>query len=232
MKIATLTSSSWSHAQVVNLRTAYGFVFDLPTPWAKHLEGSFFPQALLGDGQRAGEPVWDFDHGSRDLERSAHCNSLVVRWILRQHGICLVGPSAASLIDPVPIAMLCAEMCRTAVDWGREILADPDRWANRFYQGFIALNYSRVLRNLNVGEVGSKRTGAEWMKRRNPSFTALIDRAWASRSNPAQSVREPANTQDYRQSLDLLRYVIDQCERFDGGAPPGHAQSTPLETRR
>jgi predicted nucleotidyltransferase len=202
-------------ADVSNLRAAYGGVFDLPNPWAKHLEGSFLPQGLLRDGRRAGEPVWYFDHGRREIERSAHCNTLVVRSTLRQHGICLVGPSPASLIDPVPVAALRAEMRETAICWGREILAAPDRWANRFYQGFIVLNYSRILRDLHAGEVGSKRIGATWMKRRDPRFAGLIDRAWAPRFNPVKSVGEPADTDEYQRTLEFLRYVMSECERFD-----------------
>ena len=46
---------------------------------------------------------WLFaDHGADELEWSEHCNQPWTRWILREHGITLVGPCPVELVDPVP----------------------------------------------------------------------------------------------------------------------------------
>ncbi|MCU0725671.1 MAG: hypothetical protein MUE73_07775 [Planctomycetes bacterium] len=216
-----VTKGEPTGAQVRMLRAEYGRVFDLEDPWAKHLEGSFLPEEVLRDRRRAGEPVWYFDHGHRDLGRSDHCNTLVVRQTLREHGVRLVGPPPAALIDPIPLPALRGEIRATAIRWGRAILGEPHRWANRFYQGYLVLNYSRMFHDLLAGSVGSKRTGAEWMKRRAPAFAGLIDRAWGGRPDPARSVREPADPGEYRQTLSFLRFVLDECERFT--VPPDPA---------
>jgi predicted nucleotidyltransferase len=217
-----VTRAEPTDVHVADLRVEYGRVFDLEDPWAKHLEGSFLPADVLRDRRRAGEPVWYFDHGHRDLERSDHCNTVVVRWTLREHGVRLVGPAPAGLIDPIPVEALREEIRTTAVVWGRMVLAEPDRWANRFYQGFIVLSYARILHDLNAGSVGSKRTGAEWMKRREPRFAGLIDRAWGTRPDPARSYREPADPEEYRRTMAFLRFVVGECERF---VIPGRRQA-------
>ncbi len=49
----------------------------------------------------------------------------------------------------------------TIHDWGQEILSRPDHFNNRFYQGFIVLNYCRMLHDLHRGFPGSKLAGAE-----------------------------------------------------------------------
>lgn len=94
-------------------------------------------------------------------------------------------------------------------DWGNEILAQPERFNNRFYQGLIVLSYCRMWHDYLAGTIGSKRTGAEWAKARlAPRWWGLIDRAWATRPAPEVSVRQPADPEDFAETLELVRYVI------------------------
>jgi len=202
-------------ARVAALQVLHGATFDLACPWAQHLEGSYFPRAVIRTCERRGEELWYLDNGARSLIRSGHCNTAVVRHTVREHGIRVLGPPPSALVDAVPVGVLRAEIYATMRDWGAEILADPDRWKNRFYQGFITLNYCRMWRDLTDGTVGSKRRGAEWAKARlGPRWVDLIDRAWATRPDPAASVRTPADEEDYARTLELLRMVLDECGRL------------------
>ncbi|MGH7469813.1 MAG: nucleotidyltransferase domain-containing protein [Longimicrobiales bacterium] len=130
-------------------------VFDLPSEWAKHLEGSYFPKSVLATVQAAGSPVWYLDHGARTLVRSDHCNTVVVRVVLREYGVSLLGPDPDQLVDPIVVTDLQRDILATIHDWGRDILENPARYTNRFYQGFIILNYCRMLHDLSSGIVGS-----------------------------------------------------------------------------
>jgi hypothetical protein len=163
----------------------------------------------LRRGDRAGTPLWYLDHGSRSLIRSDHCNTLLVRCVLRDYGVRLAGPSLATLIDPVPVDALRREIRRTMQQWGREILDHPDPYRNRFYQGLIVLNYARMLHDLVEGRPGSKRAGAAWAKETlGPAWTDLIDRAWATRPNPAVGVRQPPDAADFEHTLEFVKTCI------------------------
>ena len=198
-----------SDAQVDALQVMHERIYHIDTEWAKHLEGSYFPKEVLRDYSQRGRQLWYLDHGSRSLERSEHCNSVVVRWTVREHGVALAGPSPKSLVDPIPVEVLRHEILETIHDWGREILADPKRYANRFYQTFIVLSYCRMLHDLHNGYPGSKRAGAEWAKATlDPSWRGLIDRTWAGRPNPAVSVRQPADPADLARTLEFVKYII------------------------
>jgi predicted nucleotidyltransferase len=203
-----------SHEQVAALNDVHGRIYDLPSEWAKHLEGSYFPLDILRRADRRGELLWYLDHGSRSLKRSDHCNTLVVRWVVRERGIVLAGPEPASLVDPIPVSALRREMATTLLDWGQDILNDPASYRNRFYQGFIVLNYCRMLHDLVVGEPGSKRAGATWAKAAlDPAWSGLIDRAWNGRPNPALAVREPADPDDFAATLRFVELVMREAER-------------------
>ena len=195
--------------QVGELQGLHGRIRDLDNPWTAHLEGSYFPADVLRSCARRGEPLWYADRGHRTLVPGTHCNTAVVRQVVRQHGIRLAGAEPATLVDPVPVDLLRGEIVSAMVGWGQEILAGPGKWANRFYQGFIVLNYCRAWCDLCTGTVGSKRRGTEWAKARlEPVWTGLIDRAWDTRVDTAKTWNLPADPHDYQQTLELLALIM------------------------
>jgi predicted nucleotidyltransferase len=201
--------------QVEALQEVHDQVYELPSEWAKHLEGSYFPKEILRNHARRGEDLWYLDHGARSLVRSDHCNTLLVRWIVREKRVTLVGPPPESLVDPVSTELLRAEIFETLTGWGGQILADPTPYENRFYQGFIVLNYCRMLHDLRRGYPGSKREGAEWAKSAlDSSWSDLIDRAWDTRPDPAHQVRQPANPDDFERTLRFVEHTIDQSRAY------------------
>ena len=78
--------------QAQDVQAMHREVYDRPSHWAKHLEGSYFPAGLLRHSDPERTPIPYFDNGSRDLEYSDHDNTLVVRWVTREHGLPLAGP--------------------------------------------------------------------------------------------------------------------------------------------
>lgn len=204
-----------SDAQVHALQSMHERIYNLDCAWAQHLEGSYFPKSVLKDGSQRGKQLWYLDHGSRALVRSNHCNTVVVRWVVREHGVSLAGQSPATLAGPILVETLRQEIMQTINDWGQEILDRPEHFNNRFYQTFIVLNYCRMLHDLHTGFPGSKRTGAEWAKATlGLSWTGLIDRAWDGRPNPALSVRQLADPADFRSTLGLVEYAIKTSKKY------------------
>jgi hypothetical protein len=134
--------------QVHALQTLHKRIYSLDCEWAQHLEGSYFPKDVLRSYSQRGKPLWYLDNGSRSLVPSEHDNTVVVRWVVREH-------------------------------------------------------------DLHTGFPGSKRAGAEWAKATlDPSWAGLIDRAWDGRPNPAVSVRQPADPQDLKSTLEFIPYII------------------------
>ena len=205
--------------RVGELQEMHAQIFDSGEEWAKHLEGSYFPRAVLEDLSRAGEELWYLDNGQRHMQRSDHCNTVAVRWIVRERGVRLAGPDPHTLIGPIPTDVLREEIRSTIRSWGREILEDPDRYQNRFYQGFIVLNLSRMLHDYIHGSISSKRTGALWARARfDGSWAGLIDRAWGGRPNPARAVQEPADPDDFEATLDYVQLILHDIQRLDSSS--------------
>jgi len=222
-----VTRDQLSASEAQSLQLMHKRIFSLDTAWAQHLEGSYFPQSILrrlpiGESARWQpkppeyiSPIWYLDNGSSTLIQSDHCNTLVVRWTLREHGVTLVGPAPTTLIEPIPVAALRSEILATMRTWGAEILTHPGDYDNRFYQTYIVLSYCRMLHDLRNGFPGSKPAGAAWAKANlDPSWGGLIDRTWAGRPVPEVSVRQPADPADFRATLEFVRYILGEANAY------------------
>ncbi len=205
-----------SAQEVEALQRVHGQIFAMESPWAQHLEGSYFPQSMLADLDQTGQEVWYLDHGADRLVRSSHCNTLVVRWVMHNHGVALCGPAAKALVPAVPTERFRAEVKDVIVDWGAQLLANPDRYKNRFYQGFIILTFCRMLRDLHMGTNASKQAGARWVVEHwDSTLAGLIERAWLCRPDPAARVREPADPDDYEQAMALVKRVREAALAYE-----------------
>jgi predicted nucleotidyltransferase len=201
--------------QVDALQVMHEQVYGLNSEWAKHLEGSYFPREVLRDRSKRGAELWYLDHGARSLVRSDHCNTLLVRWVVREKGVILAGPAPETLVHPISEDSLRGEVFETLTCWGRQILGDPTAYNNQFYQGFIVLSYCRMLHDLLRGYPGSKREGAEWARfALDASWSDLIDRAWDTRPDPAHQVRQPANPEDLERTLRFVEHIMGEAEAY------------------
>ncbi len=203
-----------SEQEVEALQTVHGQVYALESAWAQHLEGSYFPRSVLRQPPD-GRALWFLGHGSSFIIQSDHCNTLLVRWVVREQGVTLAGPPPATLVDPITIPALRREMLATIQEQGRKTLAQPEPYNNRFEQAYLVLNYCRMLHDLRNGYPGSKLAGANWAKATlDPSWHGLIDRAWAGRSHPALTSRQPADPADFQAALEFLRYIISEATSY------------------
>jgi hypothetical protein len=205
-----------SLSEVDALQNVHAAIFDRNLYWAKHLEGSYFPKDVLRDTAYAGGKLWYLDHGSRSLIQDAHCNTVLVRWVVRGYGIPLIGLPPQTLVDAIPASALRKQILTVMNDWGRELMANPEPYNNVFYQAFIVHNYSRMLHDLVRSYPGSKRAGTDWVKANlDPAWHGLIDRSWAGRGDAFINVRTPANPADFAATLRFVEYIIQQANGLD-----------------
>ena len=204
------TNGEVSDEQVAALQAMHERLFELETPWAQHLEGSYFPKELL----RRVDPG---PHAARLLRqrrdqagRDNHCNTAVVRWSLREHGVVLAGPEPKSLIDPVDPEDLRREV--------RDAMVEFAAWASsptkaggmsRWMQPYLVLNLCRMLQTLESGEITSKKAGGEWaLEALDPEWADLIQRALDDRPDPWQRVYQPADPGVVERTFAFIDYAL------------------------
>lgn len=203
------TERDVSDTELPALQAMHAPIYRLDSPWAQHLEGSYFPRELLRRGETTHRPLLYLDNGSQALIRSDHDDTLVVRWVAREYGIPLAGPAPDTLIEPVSADELRQEVRQTMRDWAHDIFANRYHIENRWAQPFAVLSYCRMPHTLETGRVGSKPGGATWATGALDSrWTPLIQRAWADRPNPSLKARQPADPAGVDETLAFIRYAL------------------------
>lgn len=202
-----------SDEPLLALQVMHGRIYDGPCVWAQHLEGSYITKDVLRNHAAVGGDLWYLDHGSRSLIRSGHCNTVVVRSTVRDHGIVLAGPDPQLLVDPIPIDVVQKEVFKTMCDWGASLLREARQMNSLWHQSFVVVSYCRMLHTLHTGKLGSKFAGVTWaLNELEPRWAALIARAWAQRPDPAMKCRLPADPEEVGRTVAFVQYAIDLAE--------------------
>ena len=200
-----------AEAELPALQALHGALHRLPSDWARRLEGSYFPRAVLrrlaaaprdppgvpprpadwADPGTSGRPprvypLLYLGNGSDSLVRSEHDNTQVVRWVLREKGVRLWGPAPRPLIDPVTPAALRAEVGETLRYVAALIEGEPAHLGYPYYRRFFVLLFARILQSLATGAVRSKAAAVAWATGAlPPRWRPLIEDAWSARSDPS-----------------------------------------------
>jgi hypothetical protein len=206
-----ITAADIPDDQVPALQEVHGDLFDLSSPWARHLEGSYIPKAALRQLPPPFRSFYYLDHGQKELVRSDHDDSLVVYWVLREKGITLAGPEPRSLIAPISADALRREVRDTMRDWRTSLLAQPEQLDNRWRQAFVVVSYCRMLQTLETGTIESKPAAIAWAKANlDHHWHPLIERAWKDRPDPSSKVRQKAEPCDLRRTREFMTYAVER----------------------
>jgi hypothetical protein len=106
-----LTNTELTEPQLRSLQAFQVEIYGLGCYPARHLEGSCVGRGLLAQADLVGvQPLWHVDNGNTLLQCSVHDNRWHVRWILRERAITLMEPSPETLMPPVSLDALRAEI--------------------------------------------------------------------------------------------------------------------------
>lgn len=164
------------------IRSMHRDIPSRPGHWSHHLEGSYAVASELRALSGLGCAWLYVDHGASEMELSTHCNSEVTRWILREHGVTLAGPTPDSLVEPVPAAAIRATMRRYAADFPENFaswMSVEIGWGQRY----AVATMCRILYSIQTGEVASKSASLRWAAENlEPRWRPLLGQVLADRA--------------------------------------------------
>jgi predicted nucleotidyltransferase len=230
-----VTHGEVTDAQLPDLQALHRRIYELESPWAQHLDGSYVSKERLRRIETPPSPLLYLDNGATELVRDEHCNTAVVRWTLREHGVVLAGPDPKSLVDPVSADELRAEAraaLRKWAEWAREPHQRFGPGAlSRRQQGLLVLSLCRMLHTLECGRVTSKPEAGRWaLTALDPEWSPLIRRALDDRPGQWRQVHEQADAEAVERALAFADYAITEATR--AGPRPSRGSRVRPSARR
>lgn len=191
------TREALRESELAAVRDLHRVLPDHEEPWAHVLEGSY---ASLDDLRQRADPSvqWLYvDNGSREMGWSAHDNTEVFRWVLRNRAIAVLGPQAVTIVEDVPPLALRQEAAVLAVQRMRDIAADRGYLRNGWGQPHEVLTRCRLLFTAARAEVIGKKQAAVWCRGVVPpewhegaqSSTCCLRSTWATKRSISRRVR-------------------------------------------
>ncbi|XOV82321.1 MAG: aminoglycoside adenylyltransferase domain-containing protein [bacterium] len=223
-----------SRGQLQALQVLHREIAQMPCAyWHTNLEGSYAPKQILrrwtteprdppgeprdakwGDPGMDGAPArcypfWYLNHGADTLVRSEHDNSQVVRWTLREKGVCLIGPDIRELVDKVSAVALRAEVRETmniAINTG---LLMPSFVFQAFWVGL----FCRILHTIETGRITSKKEAMGWAQTHLDSkWQGLISRALSLRKGDREQAAMPVTREDKVATRSFAEYCRHKAD--------------------
>jgi hypothetical protein len=184
------------HARIPSRENEYSRIYEISYVDRASLKG-------FGRGERIHPTVgadWPF-------ARADHADNFVFeRWVVREHGIVLVGPDPKTLIDPISaddlLAAVRAELRRYMV-WVEA--NEPPEWlATRDYQALAIETVCRLLYTLETGEIATKPRAVDWALAKLPEPWRSLA-VW-SRKHHADKSTDPTKIPEV---MSFLRWAAE-----------------------
>jgi len=200
---------------VAALRELHGEIPTRAGHWPHDLEGSYAPLGELTSVDHLGREWLFNNHGHRTLEWDDHCNRGYTRWILREHGIVLVGPEPRSFMPPVPEELLRAEAAAAIPSLVDDMATWLDIDAIAWGQRYLVVTACRILYTLAITQVASKVGALEWAQRTlDPRWRPLLAQVRDDRSlgwHPDQ----PPRPGSARAAREFASYAVEWAAARD-----------------
>jgi hypothetical protein len=181
---------------------------DGPKPWAQRLDGSYAPVEWFRRTDPERRAFLYLDNGSSHLIRDTHCNTPVIRYLVREYSIVLAGPDPRTAIDPISPDELRAE-ARTTLE-GHAAWLERDRTSFRGWdQAYLVLTVCRLLITAQTDEIVGKAQAASWVTQElDPRWQPLIEQAIADRDDPEWRGRFPAAADRLDETAAFVEYAL------------------------
>lgn len=208
--VIALTQGEWSSLEVKQLKTLHSHLIKA-YPLGKRLEVCYVPLRYLGvthsDKQTGTLDPYPVMHDGVFSATSFGGLNAVTWWIIKYHGLCLLGPQPSEL----PLAVAWKDVLSTMrfnldVYFARQAKRPYIYWSDVAVE-FGVTNLCRIFTTIEEGEIISKSEALKcWRDRLPERWRPLLDEARRLRHHLHQPSLYPHRFHRMRETLAFIRY--------------------------
>ena len=191
---------------IVALEEMHTQLWNTGAKWARKLDGSYVPQHVLRRWTSNDMPCPFVEEDQFTITNQG--SAVIQRYIIRQHGVVVAGPSPSTFIDLVGASDLRHALRDNVEQWWRPLLDDPDWVQQSQKQPFAILTMCRALYTLEHGIVASKPVAARW-------FQLMIGGEWTELIEWALAWPHDMKSNRLASTLSLIQYTLKRFEDWN-----------------
>lgn len=157
----------------------------IPNAYAQQLEGAYIDHNAL-KRFRAAERYPTIERGGFLRWSEHHTNWILERWIVREHGITLIGPDPKTLIEPISEEEIHSAVSIRLRDWVSfaNQLDDPNWRSSLGHKAYVVETMCRIMFTLECGNICSKPNAVIWALETFPEpWRSLVERSQSWRTD-------------------------------------------------
>ena len=171
--------------------------------YAKKIEISYIPQKHLFNLDPNNIRPY-FNEGNFYLARYGS-NFIIELHLLREKGICIVGPDIKSFIQKISLENLKLAIKKNLHEYWEPVLQDREKLSRSDYQVFAIFTMCRTLFSLETGDITSKIEAANLA-------ISKIDKKWKSLIEQAVTWQPNKEINQLEATKQFVRYVINKSD--------------------
>ncbi len=193
---------------ISKLRALHERIAQSGLEWANKLEGSYIPRDALRRYHPNEAPRPQYNEG-HFFVAPHESDWIIQRYILREYGVIVAGPSIKPFIDPVSPDELRGAVAGILLSWwSTHILAHPDELLRQGYQPYAVLTMCRSLYCFENGAIVSKPFAARWaMEQLDARWKPLIERALMQQADLSRHA--------LKETQALIQFTIERAKHFE-----------------
>jgi predicted nucleotidyltransferase len=174
LDLVAVTARDADQLDLDGLERVHDAFVRLNPDWTDRLEVVYIGRAALGSFRTSAARLAVISPGEPFHLRDDAVIEWLQNWyLIRETGVRLHGPRAASLVPPITMA----EFVAAAARYAEQIAGQGLEGATPGARAYAVLTICRALRTVETRTHGSKQEGAAWARERMPEWAWLIDEA-------------------------------------------------------
>lgn len=192
---------------IADLEAMHGRISDSGPAQAKKLDGSYISKKALWRYNPDDAPRPHIDEGKFHVSPDG-IGYVIIRHILREHGVAVAGPPVSPMIAPVSPDELRQAIVEKLFSRWAPMLDNPGfPNSGPGYQPYAAITMCRALYTLKCGTIVTKSTAGRWA-------LMTLDKEWASLIEAALAWHDGDPTGDMPRTKELMKYTLEQAKLY------------------
>jgi len=204
--LVAIVNKQIAHDELNLIKQLHIQIGDHSQKWHDRVECSYTPRSMLENILPPKDPRPYYGGGIFYDEATYGHEWIINNYLLREHGISLIGPDFKELSRPIDIIEVQKACIRDLFQEWEPKITDFEWLDNSHYQSYLVMNLCRILYTVMCGATGSKKISATWVKNK-------FGLPWSNLIATAERWEYGKKMSSRNETIEFIHFTIDKIKQ-------------------